>query len=371
VTAFDDDRSRKPIDLRTRMTHIVAVRGALPPYRYSQAEITEAVAAMLPDGARRGVVDRLHANTGVGSRHLALPLDRYAKLDDFGVANDAFLATAVELGAEAVDGALDAAGLTARDVDLLVFTSITGIGAPSVDARLVGRLGLRRDVKRVPIFGLGCVAGAAGIARLHDYLRGWPDHVAVLLSVELCSLTVQQDDSSPANLIAGALFGDGAAAVVASGERRAAELGDATGPRVLATRSTLYPDTGHVMGWDIGGHGFRVVLDASIPAIVRENLRGDVSEFLADHGLTPGDITTWICHAGGPKVLDAIAEALDLPDDALALTWRSLAEVGNLSSASVLHVLRDTMAERPPAGGYGIMLAMGPGMCVEQVLIRW
>ncbi|WP_461012791.1 type III polyketide synthase, partial [Streptosporangium sandarakinum] len=203
------------------MTRIAAVRGALPPNRYSQAEITDAVARMCGlEGTGRRLLDRLHASARVRSRHLALPLDGYAKLDGFGAANDVFVETAVDLGAEAVGAALDAAGLEPRDVDMIMFTSVTGVAAPSVDARLVGRLGLRPDVKRVPVFGLGCVAGAAGISRVHDYLRGWPDHVAVLLSVELCSLTLQRDDVSPANMVAGALFGDGAAAVVACGDER-------------------------------------------------------------------------------------------------------------------------------------------------------
>ncbi|MEV4189637.1 type III polyketide synthase, partial [Streptosporangium canum] len=175
------------------MTRIAAVRGALPPNRHSQAEITDAFARIcLPEGADRRLLERLHAGARVEFRHLALPLDQYAKLDGFGMANDVFVGSAVDLGAEAVGGALEAAGLAPEDVDMILFTSVTGIAAPSVDARLVGRLGLRPDVKRIPVFGLGCVAGAAGISRLHDYLRGWPDHVAVLLSVELCSLTLQR-----------------------------------------------------------------------------------------------------------------------------------------------------------------------------------
>ncbi|MFC3982152.1 type III polyketide synthase [Streptosporangium jomthongense] len=354
------------------MTRIAAVRGALPPNRHPQAEITDAIARLcLPEGADRRVLDRLHASARVGFRHLALPLHRYAKLDGFGAANDVFVECAVGLGTEAVGAALDAAGLTPGDVDMIMFTSVTGLAAPSVDARLAGRLGLRPDVKRVPIFGLGCVAGAAGIARLHDYLRGWPGHVAVLLSVELCSLTLQRGDSSVANLVAGALFGDGAAAVVACGAERAAAL-PGGGPTVVATRGHLYPDSEHVMGWDVGDTGFQVVLDAGVPDVVRTYLADDVDGFLADHGLTRDDITAWVCHPGGPKVLDAVAETLGLPQDALELTWRSLASVGNLSSSSVLHVLRDTLALRPPpAGTPGLLIAMGPGFCSELVLLRW
>ncbi|MGX1881546.1 type III polyketide synthase [Streptomyces sp. NPDC055287] len=352
------------------MTRIAAVHGALAPHRHAQREITDMIARVcLPEGTDRRVLDRLHDSAKVRTRHTALPLDAYADLRDFGAVNDAFIEGALSLGAEAVGAALDTARLSPRDVDLLMFTSVTGIATPSVDARLVGPLGLRPDVKRVPVFGLGCVAGAAGIARLHDYLLGRPDDVAVLLSVELCSLTFQRDDASPANLVAGALFGDGAAAVVACGARRSAAV---TGPAVVDTRSHLYPDSEHVMGWDITGSGFRVVLDASVPDVVRKNLAADVDGFLAGHGLRRADITAWVCHPGGPKVLEAVEEALELPDGALDVTWRSLAAVGNLSSASVLHVLRDTLAERrPPVGSAGLLLAMGPGFCSELVLLRW
>ncbi|MEV3987533.1 3-oxoacyl-[acyl-carrier-protein] synthase III C-terminal domain-containing protein [Streptomyces sp. NPDC049837] len=356
------------------MTRIAAVHGVLPPHRHPQRAITDMVARhCLPAGADRRVLDRLHEGARVGARHTALPLDRYGELDGFGAANDAFIAGAVELGAEAVTGALREAGLSPRDVDLLIFTSVTGIAAPSVDARLVGRLGLRPDVRRLPVFGLGCVAGAAGIARLHDYLLGRPDDVAVLLSVELCSLTFQRAEAAPSQLVATALFGDGAAAVVACGARRGvrADGGSGGGPTVVASRSRLYPDTERLLGWDITGSGFRVVLDPAVPEVVRKNLAAEVDGFLTDHGLGRRDVTAWVSHAGGPKVLDAVAEALDLPEGALAVSRRSLAEVGNLSSASVLHVLRDTLAAAPPPGTAGVLLAMGPGFCTELVLLRW
>ncbi|GII87502.1 alpha-pyrone synthesis polyketide synthase-like Pks11 [Sphaerisporangium siamense] len=350
------------------MTRIAAVRGALPPHRYPQAEITDAFARIcLPPGASRRLLDRVHTAAQVRHRHLALPLEEYGKLDGFGAANEKFIEVAVDLGAEAVSSALEAAGLAPADVDMIMFTSVTGIAAPSVDARLAGRLGFRPDVKRVPVFGLGCVAGAAGIARLHDYLRGWPGHVAVLLSVELCSLTLQRGDASPVNLVASGLFGDGAAAVVACGDDR-----PAAGPEVVGTRAHLYPGSEGVMGWDVSDTGFRVVLDTGVPDVVRAYLPADVDALLAAHGLTARDVAAWVCHPGGPKVLHAVAESLALPEGALELTWRSLADTGNLSSASVLHVLRDTLALRPPPPGTpGVLMAMGPGFCSELVLLRW
>jgi alkylresorcinol/alkylpyrone synthase len=350
------------------MTRIGAVHAVLPPYRYEQYEITEALAGMgAAPPAARGVLERVHAASAVRTRRLAMPLERYTTLRGFGEANDLFIEHAQELGEQAVRGALAEAGVRADEVDLVISTSVTGIAAPSIEARLAGRLGLRPDVKRLPVFGLGCVAGAAGLARLHDYLEARPQGVAVLLSVELCSLTLQRNDTSTANLVAGALFGDGAAAVVAVGRERAA-----TGPSVVATRSHLYPDTERMLGWDIGDDGFRIVLGSELPGMVRRHLGAEVRDFLADHDLKPLDVTGWVCHPGGPRVLEAVRDALDLPARALEATWRSLAEVGNMSSASVLHILRDTLAkDRPLPGTPGLLMAMGPGFCSELVLLRW
>jgi alkylresorcinol/alkylpyrone synthase len=350
------------------MTTVAAVEAVLPPHRYPQHVITEAFAEVcLGPGADRGVLRRFHENARVRHRNLVMPVEDYPAVADFTAANDTFLEHAVQLAADAVAGALKQCGLSAGDVDVVVSTTVTGVAVPSLEARVAGRLGLRADVVRVPLFGLGCVAGAAGIARLHDLLAGRPDAVGVLISVELCSLTVQRGDRSVANLVASGLFGDGAAAVVMTGSSRSEP-----GPRVLATRSHLYPDTERTMGWDIGAQGLRIVLDASVPDLVRQYLGDDVRRFLADHGLSVADVAAWISHPGGPKVIEAIEDELGLGPDALALTWRSLAEVGNLSSASVLHVLADTLERRPPgAGDYGLLMAMGPGFCSELVLLQW
>ena len=220
---------------------------------------------------------------------------------------------------------------------------------PSLDARIAAEIGLRPDVRRVPMFGLGCVAGAAGVARLNDYLRGAPDDVAVLLSVELCSLTVQREVRRWPPWSAAAC-----SATAPPRSSRSATDGprqiDARGPEVLDSRSHLYPDSQRTMGWDIDSTGFRLVLSPDVPEVVERYLGDDVTDFLGAHGLDIDDIGAWVSHPGGPKVIEAITATLGLPDDALELTWRSLAEVGNLSSASVLHVLRDTIAKRPPSG---------------------
>jgi alkylresorcinol/alkylpyrone synthase len=354
------------------VTTLAAVHRVLAPHRYEQRDITDAFARVClgPDGNHE-LARRLHANAQVESRHLTLPLDEYEKIADFGAANDAFIANACDFAIEAITGALDEAGIRPDEVDLIISTTVTGVAAPSIEARIAQRLGLRPDVKRVPLFGLGCVAGAAGIARAHDYLHGWPDQVAVLLSVELCSLTIQRNDHSIANLIACGLFGDGAAAVVLVGDERAAR-DQISGPKVIDTRSHLYADTGDTMGWDVGAGGLKIFLNAEVPNLVRRYLGDDVRGLLADHGLRPSDVSAWVSHPGGPKVIEAIETELQLPPAALELTWRSLAEVGNLSSSSVLHVLRDTLDKRSPEPGTpGVLMAMGPGFCAELVLLEW
>ena len=347
---------------------IAAVGKALPPNYYDQDTLVAALRQRWSDryfNPER--LERLHKNVLVGGRHLALPIEEYGGLTTWGKANDAWIRVAQEVGEAAVLDALERAGLTPSDVDALIFVTVTGVATPSIDARLMNRLGLPPRVKRMPIFGLGCVAGAAGIARAADYVRGYPDHVAVLLSVELCSLTLQPEDLSIPNLIASGLFGDGAAAVVVTGENR-----PASGPRVVATRSVFYPDSERVMGWDISESGFKIVLSSEVPVVAREKLRPDVDAFLAENGLTRDDISSWVCHPGGPKVLEAMQESLELPPGALDVTWRSLREVGNLSSTSVLLVLAETLENhRPPPGSYGMLIAMGPGFCSELVLLRW
>jgi alkylresorcinol/alkylpyrone synthase len=349
---------------------ILAVGRALPPNYVDQETLIQALSAYW--GTKHFNLERLadvHRAAQVGGRHLALPLAEYPALDTFKKTNDAFLRVAADVGEAAIRAALASAGLRPEDVDHLWFVTVTGISTPSLDATLMNRLQMKPSVKRTPIFGLGCLAGAAGLARATDALRAFPDTVGVLLSVELCSLTLQRDDASVANVVATGLFGDGAAAVVLAGGARP---GAATGPRVVATRSVFYPETEWVMGWDVVDTGFKVVLSAKVPDVIEARVGADVDGFLAAQGLARRDIRHWVAHTGGPKVIEAFRRALALPPEALERSWRSLREVGNLSSASVLFVLGDFLDARDARpGDLGLLAAMGPGFSAELLLLRW
>ncbi len=354
------------------MARIASVSTAFPANSYPQQTITDAIAPLIStDSSKQAVLRRMHGASGVRTRNLVLPIESYGDRQSFTESNGLFVEVAVQLVGEALNSALQTAGLLAREVDYVMFTSVTGISAPSVEGLLVPRLGLRTDVKRVPMFGLGCVAGASGIARINDYLAGHPNDVAVLLSVELCSLTFQRDDDSMANIVATGLFGDGAAAVVMVGADRASRM-PVTGPDVIDSRSQLYPGTEEVLGFNAGETGFRIVLTSAVAGVIESNFEADVVGFLAANDRTLGDIDGFIAHPGGPRVLEAFQSSLGLADGALDNSWRSLAEVGNLSSASVLHILSTELAAgAQSAGTQTLLFALGPGVSAELVLLRW
>jgi alkylresorcinol/alkylpyrone synthase len=356
------------IELRTVIMRIVSAASAFPEHAYPQQAITGALQRLWKGRLDNPeVLDRLHSRCGVNQRHLVLPLDEYEKIQSWGEANDIWIDAAQKLGATAIDRATTPHGIAPTDLSAFYFVSVTGICSPSVDARLLNRMGLSRNIKRVPIFGLGCVAGAAGIARAADYVRAFPDQIAILLSVELCSLTWQRGDLSVANMISTGLFGDGAAAVVVAGEKTKFQ-----GPQIIATRSVFYPGSEGVMGWDISESGFQIVLTSQVADVIQQNLPQDVDGFLSEFGLCRKNISSWIIHTGGPKVLEAVQNSLQLPDKALDVSWDSLRRVGNLSSASVLVVLEKILAQkRGEPGTYSVLAAMGPGFCSELVLLRW
>jgi alkylresorcinol/alkylpyrone synthase len=402
---------------------ISGIASAFPENYYTQQQILDELAGYWSgETDRMKALNRFHHRVGVDGRYLALPIDQYAPIRSWGEANRRWLEVAEDLGGRAIMAALDSAGMDKEALGAIIAVSVTGIASPSLDAHLVNTLELPRGIRRIPIFGLGCVAGAAGLAQAAEYVRAYPDRTAVLLSVELCSLTWQRNDLSVANLIASGLFGDGAAAVVVTGDdvpgyglgngsgngrgngasktpdlslenlsaqngapdNGAAQNGTAKNgtakngapkfraPQILGSQSSFYPDTEEVMGWDISECGFKIVLSPDVPEVIQANLPGDMDRFLAQHDLCRCDIGSWVLHTGGPKVLQATAKALGLKEDACEASWECLRRVGNLSSTSVLLVLEDIMLNHTPAPGtYGVLAAMGPGFCSELVLLRW
>jgi len=347
---------------------IASAASAFPKHYYPQKFLLEKLQEYWGDRLKNPqMLARLHRNVAVEGRHLAISPEKYNDITTWGQANDIWIEVAQELGEQSLCRALHHAGVEPNKLGALFFTSVTGISSPSIDALLINRMGLPCNIRRVPIFGLGCVAGAAGIARAADYVRAYPSQAAALVSVELCSLTIQREDLSVANLISSGLFADGSAAVIVTGDDM-----NATGPEILATRSVFYPDTEQMMGWNVSERGFRITLSPEVPVLIREHLGHDVDAFLSDHGHKRSDIGSWVLHTGGPKVLEATAAALDLHNGQLDASWDCLKKVGNLSSASVLVVLEDVMKNRrPEPGTLGVLAAMGPGFCSELLLLQW
>ena len=325
---------------------IASVASAFPEHYHKQEVLVGALKNYwIGQLANPGILDRLDESMKVDGRYTVRPLSYYhTGMETWGEANNVWIEAALNLGETSLCRALARAGIEPDKLSAIFVTSVTGIAAPSIDARLVNRMGLSPNIKRIPIFGLGCVAGAAGISRAADYVRAFPDQAAALVSVELCSLTLQRDDLSMAHMISALLFGDGAAATVVVGSEC-----ESTGPEILATKSIFYKNTERVMGWDISEKGFHIVLSPEVPDTVVKHLGEDVDTFLSEQGLKRSDIKSWVMHTGGPKVLEATAQALGITAKDLAASWECLRKVGNISSTSVLLVLEDVYTHRRPA----------------------
>ncbi len=356
------------------MSYILGSGIQLPPHHYSQADLADALVELWGDALFNP--DRLRAffeSVQVQSRSLALPKERYREVRDFGARNLAWREVALDLLTELAPRVAAESGLPLEETEFLVSTTVTGLAVPTLEARLMNRLPFPRHARRVPLFGLGCLAGAAGLARLHDLLGGSASS-GLLLAVELCSLTLRTADVSVANLVATGLFGDGAGAVAMAGTghaQAARAVREGRGCRVIATRSAFFDDSEYVMGWEFDDQGFQVVLANDVPAYAAGPVCQGLRDFLAEHGLTPADITHWLAHPGGPKVIAALEEGLGL-GPVLEASRRTLAEVGNLSSVSVLCLLDDLLRSgRPQPGDWGVLMAMGPAFCAEIVLLRW
>lgn len=353
------------------MPRVIAVGTAVPPHVVTQEEARRAASAVFAtsfaDLQRRLDV---FANAGIEKRHFSRPLEWYLSPHDFGERNRAYVETALELGALACRRCLASAGASPKDVDAFLFVSTTGLATPSLDARLLDGLGLRADIERTPIWGLGCAGGAAALARAAHVARSSPRSLVLVLAVELCSLTFQWEERTKSNFVATALFADGAAAALVAGE--AYDGADhARAPAIVASHSYTWPGTLDVMGWDVSSRGLHVIFSRSIPGIVRRHVWVQTAAFLERRGVPLEAVRRFVVHPGGPKVLDAYRDSFGLDEARLSAAREVLREYGNMSSPTVLFVLERALREPPPPGAAGLVAALGPGFTSEQVLLQW
>lgn len=338
---------------------------ALPPHRIGQEEAKRFARGMF--SRREGDFERLlpiFDNVHVDNRHFCVPIEWFERDHTFPEKNALYVEHALELSEKAARRALDRAGVDPGEVGAIFFVSTTGISTPSLDAKLLFRLGLSEHTRRVPIWGLGCSAGAAGLARASEYARLYPDQTVLLVGVELSGLTFQRGDRSKSNLVSTSLFADGATAVLLGGPR-------ASGPELLGSYSTTWPDTENVMGWDLVETGLKVQLSKSVPVIVQEKFRPNLQEACDTLGVDFEDIEHFVLHPGGAKVLDAFEEVLGLEPGSLTLSRDVLRECGNMSSVTVLFILERFLEGGDFApGDLGVLSAMGPGFSAEHVFFR-
>ena len=346
---------------------ILATTTAVPVHAASQGEVKRALRALLPLGPRRlEAVMAIFDNAHIDNRYSVYPVDGIGGRKSLTQTTEEYRTHAIALAQDVAARCLADARLEAADIDLIITVSCTGIMIPSVDAYLVGALGLRADVRRLPITELGCVGGAAALARAHDFLRGFPDANVLVVAVELPSLSLQRDDTSPANLVASALFGDGAAAVAIAGRT------ERPGVRLLQTLSHIFPESTGALGFDLHEDGFHSVISKDIPAILKAEILTLVERLVARAGVTRQDLSCFVLHPGGKKILGAIEDELGLTREATQPSWDVLRDYGNQSSASVLFVLHEWLTRRrPPRDAYGFLAAFGPGLTTEMLLLQW
>jgi alkylresorcinol/alkylpyrone synthase len=357
----------------TAAPRILSLATAVPPFVYRQEEARALAERVFSGrGPGNGRLLAVFDHNSVGTRNICVPLEWFEREHSFGEKNDLYIQHAYELSRRVVTTALEQAMLGPHDIDHVIFVSSTGVATPTIDARLANAFGFRPDVRRTPIWGLGCAAGAAAMARAFDFARGAPGSHTLVIAVELCSLAFQPEDDAKLSMVSASLFSDGAAAAIVAGPPGNGSPAPAgTTLEILGVQSTLWPDSLDVMGWKVDEHGLHVVMAREIPSAVSAWVRPALTGFLDQHGLALADITHFVTHPGGGRVLDAITEALGLPDEALALSRDVLREHGNMSSPTCLFVLRrllDAKGFRP--GELGLMTAMGPGFSAESVLLR-
>ena len=349
------------------MPRIDSLATSLPAHRCEQSDVRDEMARVCRGDRAMERLLPLFDRTGVDTRYFVRPPSWYAEGPPFETRNAVYATSALELAEDAARTCLDRSGISPDAIDHIYVVTTTGLMTPSLDAKLVSRLGLRSDIRRSPLFGLGCAAGAGALVRAADVLRAYPTHRALVVSVELCSLVFSPVARSATDLVGTALFGDGAAAAVVAGDETTGG-----GPTIVATRTHLFREAPDLMGWNFTEDGMRLVLSREVPSFVAAGVAPVVRQFLDDEGLAVADLDHLILHPGGAKVMATYRSAFGLDDDALSNARETMRQYGNQSSASVLFMLNDlVISDRPRRGDTGFMMALGPGFAAEMLTLDW
>lgn len=350
------------------MSRVISVGTAVLPYRFRQSELKGYAKEILTgNGHEPGRMLEVFESSEIENRGFVHPMEWFESGKSFRELSECYVSEALTLSRSAVEDCLNNYGGDPGDFDHIIYVTSTGVSAPTIDALLLNEMKLDVHLKRTPIWGLGCAGGAAGLSRALEYTKASPESAVLLIAAEICSLAFHGDDFSKSNMVSLALFSDGAAAVIVAGKEN--PLYGRSRLSLLDSFSTTYYDSLDVMGWEILDDGFKAVFSKEIPSIVRERVRGNLEELLSRAGLSLKDLKHYVVHPGGPKVLSEYERALGLEEGSFGNSRRVLREHGNMSSPTVLYVLREFMENgRPERGEYGVISALGPGFSSELLL---
>ncbi|MDQ0254081.1 alkylresorcinol/alkylpyrone synthase [Evansella vedderi] len=361
------------------MPSIVSVSTAIPPYKISNSETEEVVKELFKDSFAD--IERLLTifnNGQIHKRHFVVPKEWFKDSHSFEEKNNLYIQHSVELGVEAIESCLSDKKFLNKiiyvdDIDAIFFVSSSGIATPTIDAWIMNELSFSQHTKRIPLWGLGCAGGGAGMSRAYEYCLAYPNAKVLLLCVELCSLTFQKDDTRKSNLVGTSLFADGVSCALIVGDEvvKGEKLSKKPVPSILGTQSTLMKNSLDVMGWHVNDHGLQVIFSKDIPTIVQQWLKPNIETFLLEKNIELQQIGHFVAHPGGKKVLDSYEKALGY-DRGMTETARTiLKNFGNMSSATILYVLKEFMTQGPEQGDLGLMTALGPGFSSELLLLEW
>ncbi|MFA9558442.1 type III polyketide synthase [Evansella sp. AB-rgal1] len=360
------------------MPAIVSVSTCKPPYEITQKETEQVVKGLFKD--RYPNIDKLLSifnNGQIEKRNFVVPKEWFETEHFFEEKNTLFIQESVRLGTEAVKRCLDNEALSRtvqeEEIDAIIFVTSSGLATPTIDARIMNKLPFSSHTKRIPLWGLGCAGGAAGLSRAYEYCRAFPNAKVLVLCIELCSITFQRNDSRKSNLVGTSLFADGVACSLVVGDEVMVDdkLVNVFVPYILDTQSTLMPNSENVMGWDIQDDGLHVIFSRDIPTIIEKWLKPNVDEFLQRSSLGIDSIQHFVAHPGGKKVLQAYEASLGFSSDVTSISRNVLIENGNMSSPTVMYVLKETMGIHPKKGEVGMIAALGPGFSSELLLVEW